>query len=157
MASKELVRSTRDRVLTGLAGGIGAFLGIGSGVARLITILVFIVSIFLNLWFLILAIYLIVSAFIPREDDPEDVRARGFVIDIKRIVLSLLSLLFLGVGVLLIIYSLLLALFSIGIHVVSIAAPPLIITGIAGMILAILGLLFGLVASWVGIAISKRI
>ncbi len=151
------MRSSRDRVLTGLAGGIGSFLGIGSGVARLFTVLVFFVSVFLNIWILVLALYLLISAFIPRDDDPEDVKARGFVIDFGRIILSLLSLLFLGIGVLVIIYSLWLALFSIGVHVLSMFAPPLIMPGIAGFLLVILGLILGLIISWIGVKASRKI
>lgn len=155
MPSNVLVRSTRDRILTGLAGGMGSLLGIGSGAGRIIMLFIFLVSVFLHLWPLILAIYLIASAFIPREDDPEDVRVRGFVIDPKRIILSLLSLFFLGLGVFLILSSLWGIMTSIG-QIASIAVPAFLV-GVAGMLLAILALIFGLVMGWLGLSLSKKI
>jgi len=156
ISQKHLLRS-RDRVLTGLVGGLASYLDLSPGLARLAFLAIFMLSILVNVWLLVLILYMLLSAVIPREDDPEDLKARGFVIDIGRLVTSLISLIFLGVGVAVIVYSAAAALLSLGLYTAGIMAPPFAVTGILGFTLSILGILVGLVITWVGSAIAKRV
>jgi len=143
--------------LTGLVGGLASYLDLSPGLARFAFLAIFILSILVNVWLLVLILYMLLSAVIPREDDPEDLKARGFVIDIGRLVTSLVSLIFLGVGISVIIYSVAAALLSLGLHIAGIISPPFAVAGILGFILSILGILVGLVITWVGSALARRV
>lgn len=153
----QILRSSRDRVLTGLIGGLSRYLGLSPGVSRLIFLVIFVLSILVGLWLLFLAIYILISAVIPRDDDPEDLRVRGFVIKVDRLILSLVALILLGVGIAVLIYSLALLGMSFGIHIISIINPPMVLAGILAFIIAVLGIIVGLAITWLGLQIAKRV
>jgi phage shock protein PspC (stress-responsive transcriptional regulator) len=153
---EQLLRS-RDRVLTGLAGGLSTYLGLGPGIGRLVFLVLFILSIFLGIWLLVLILYLIVSALIPREDDPEDLRTKGFVLSVGRLALSLVALILLGVGIAAITYSIAIMIASLGLHVTGFIAPPAMLIGFLGFIVAVLGILAGLLVLWLGSLVARRI
>lgn len=157
MPSALLNRLSKNRVLTGLIGGLANFLGVDPGLLRLLSMILFIASIPVGIWILVLVIYILLSALIPREDDPEDVRRRGFVIDIGRIIYSLLSLLFLGIGIAILIYSIALFAASLGAQIAFLAAPPIAIAGLLGMIISIFGLVVGILISWVGMVMVRKL
>lgn len=157
MPSAPLNRLSRDRVLTGLIGGLARYLGIDPGLLRLLSLILFIVSIPVGAWILVLVIYILLSALIPKEDDPEDVRRMGFVIDIGRIIYSLLSLLFLGTGIAVIIYSIALFVASLGAQIALPIAPPIAIAGLLGVIISIFGVIFGLLISWIGMIMIRKL
>ncbi len=153
----QILRSSRDRVLTGLIGGLSRYLGLGPGISRLVFLAVFAISIFVGLWLLFLAVYMLVSAVIPRDDDPEDLRAKGLVIKVDRLILSLIALILLGIGVGVLIYSLALLGISFGINVMSLINPPMVLAGILAFIVAVLGIIAGLAITWLGFQFAKRV
>ncbi|MEM4971445.1 MAG: PspC domain-containing protein [Sulfolobales archaeon] len=153
----QILRSSRDRVLTGLIGGLSRYLGLSPGVSRLIFLVIFVLSILVGLWLLFLAIYMLISAVIPRDDDPEDLRVRGFVVKVDRLILSLIALILLGVGIAVLIYSLALLGMSFGIHIISIINPPMVLAGILAFIIAVLGIIVGLAITWLGFQFAKRV
>jgi phage shock protein PspC (stress-responsive transcriptional regulator) len=157
MPGAPLHRLSRDRVLTGLIGGLARFLGIDPGFLRLLSLILFIASILVGAWILVLVIYILLSALIPREDDPEDVRGRGFVVDIRRIIYSLLSLLFLGIGIAILIYSIALFAASLGAHLALLVAPPIALAGLLGMIISIFGVIVGILISWIGMIMVRKL
>ncbi|MEM1610544.1 MAG: PspC domain-containing protein [Sulfolobales archaeon] len=153
----QILRSSRDRVLTGLIGGLSRYLGLSPGVSRLIFLVIFVLSILVGLWLLFLAIYMLISAVIPRDDDPEDLRVRGFVIKVDRLILSLIALILLGVGIAVLLYSLPLLGISLGLHIISIINPPIVLAGILAFIVAVLGIIVGLAITWLGFQFAKRV
>ena len=160
----QILRSSRERVLTGLIGGLSRYLGLSPGISRLVFLAVFAISIFSGLWLLFLAVYMLVSAVIPRDDDPEDLRAKGFVIKVDRLILSLIALILLGIGAGLLgigagvlIYSLALLGISFGINVMSLTNPPMVLAGILAFIVAVLGIIAGLAIMWLGFQFAKRV
>lgn len=157
ISQSQILRSSRDRVLTGLIGGLSRYLGLSPGISRLVFLAVFAISIFVGLWLLFLAVYMLVSAVIPRDDDPEDLRAKGFVIKVDRLILSLITLILLGIGVGVLIYSLALLVISFGINVMSLINPPMVLAGILAFIVAVLGIIAGLAITWLGFQFAKRV
>ncbi|MDT7895462.1 MAG: PspC domain-containing protein [Desulfurococcales archaeon] len=153
----QILRSSRERVLTGLIGGLSRYLGLSPGISRLVFLAVFAISIFSGLWLLFLAVYMLVSAVIPRDDDPEDLRAKGFVIKVDRLILSLIALILLGIGAGVLIYSLALLGISFGINVMSLTNPPMVLAGILAFIVAVLGIIAGLAIMWLGFQFAKRV
>jgi phage shock protein PspC (stress-responsive transcriptional regulator) len=153
----QMLRSSRERVLTGLIGGLSRYLGLSPGISRLVFLAVFAISIFSGLWLLFLAVYMLVSAVIPRDDDPEDLRAKGFVIKVDRLILSLIALILLGIGAGVLIYSLALLGISFGINVMSLINPPMVLAGILAFIVAVLGIIAGLAITWLGFQFAKRV
>jgi phage shock protein PspC (stress-responsive transcriptional regulator) len=153
----QILRSSRDRVLTGLIGGLSRYLGLSPGISRLVFLAVFAISIFVGLWLLFLAVYMLVSAVIPRDDDPGDLRAKGFVIKVDRLILSLIALILLGIGVGVLIYSLALLMISFGINVMSLINPPMVLAGILAFIVAVLGIIAGLAITRLGFQFAKRV
>ncbi len=153
----QILRSSMDRVLTGLIGGLSRYLGLSPGISRLVFLAVFAISIFVGLWLLFLAVYMLVSAVIPRDDDPEDLRAKGFVIKVDRLILSLIALILLGIGAGVLIYSLALLVISFGINVMSLINPPMVLAGILAFIVAVLGIIAGLAITWLGFQFAKRV
>jgi hypothetical protein len=93
---------------------------------------------------------MLVSAVIPRDDDPEDLRAKGFVIKVNRLILSLIALILLGIGAGVLIYSLALLGISFGINVMSLTNPPMVLAGILAFIVAVLGIMAGLAITRLG-------
>jgi phage shock protein PspC (stress-responsive transcriptional regulator) len=146
----QILRSSRERVLTGLIEGLSRYLGLSPGISRLVFLAVFAISIFVGLWLLFLAVYMLVSAVIPRDDDPEDLRAKGFVIKVNRLILSLIALILLGIGAGVLIYSLALLGISFGINVMSLTNPPMVLAGILAFIVAVLGIMAGLAITRLG-------
>jgi phage shock protein PspC (stress-responsive transcriptional regulator) len=146
----QILRSSRERVLTGLIGGLSRYLGLSPGISKLVFLAVFAISIFVGLWLLFLAVYMLVSAVIPRDDDPEDLRAKGFVIKVNRLILSLIALILLGIGAGVLIYSLALLGISFGINVMSLTNPPMVLAGILAFIVAVLGIMAGLAITRLG-------
>lgn len=153
----QILRSSRDRVLTGLIGGLSRYLGLSPGISRLVFLAVFAISIFVGLWLLFLAVYMLISAVIPRDDDPEDLRAKGFVIKVDRLILSLIALILLGIGAGVLIYSLALLGISFSINVMSLINPPMVLAGILAFIVAVLGIIAGLAITWLGFQFAKRV
>ena len=68
---KRLKRSTRDRVLAGVLGGLGEYLGVDANILRIIAVILFIFS-----PTPILILYLAAVLLIPRADEEKPIIAR---------------------------------------------------------------------------------
>ncbi len=64
MASRRLTRSTSDRMLSGVCGGLGRYLGIDSTLVRIL----FAVATFFSAIFPGIVLYIIMSFVIPNDD-----------------------------------------------------------------------------------------
>ena len=65
MNNKKLFRSTTNRMVCGVCGGLGDFFGIDATVIRFLFVLV---SLFLGAGFLGLILYFILAVIIPEDD-----------------------------------------------------------------------------------------
>ena len=65
MNNKKLFRSTTNRMVCGMYGGLGDFFGIDATVIRILYVLV---SLFLGAGFLGLILYFILAVIIPEDD-----------------------------------------------------------------------------------------
>ncbi len=68
---KRLKRSTRDKVLAGVLGGLGEYLGVDANILRIIAVILFILS-----PTPILILYLAAVLLIPRADEEKPIIAR---------------------------------------------------------------------------------
>ena len=71
MSSKKLTRSTKDRILAGVLGGLGEYLGIDPNILRVIAVVLFILS-----PTLILVAYLAAVLLIPRAGEEKPIIAK---------------------------------------------------------------------------------
>ena len=65
MNNKKLFRSTTNRMVCGVCGGLGDFFGIDATVIRILYVLV---SLFLGAGFLGLILYVLLAVIIPEDD-----------------------------------------------------------------------------------------
>jgi len=71
MSSKKLTRSTKDRILAGVLGGLGEYLGIDPNILRVIAVVLFILS-----PTLILIAYLAAVLLIPKAGEEKPIIAK---------------------------------------------------------------------------------
>jgi len=154
-SQRNLIRDTRKRMATGLISGISSYLTVDLKLARAIFILLIIITLPFGIWLIISILYFLGSAVIPRDDDSEEVKGRGYIIDVRRIIIGLISLIVFSVGAFLVSAPLSYLLFLYGTSII-IYPFSFHLIGILGIVVSVIAMIIGLILIAFSVLFSRR-